>query len=377
MGLLSNNSATHKLTDITRGMQHAASTTTAMLAQQYLYMLEQYFDAGADGTYNAKTVSVHLPDNKVVTVPLISLVQPKGLALENMKVALSIKIDSADVKDATHPMDGSQATRSSFKVELSPKGDKGEKRKSDIIDIEMEFKAFDPPEGIMRAIDQFARYITPLDRGSMEEEIKPDKVDSVLASLRSALSNNNVMKLLEKYGYDRKRLQYAIDLCGKVRACEKEYAAVKSEAQQARETAHARYAVTFRIAQMAFQENQDAYPELQLSKIRTETDKLWYSQANNFYRTLLGSDEYSSKMAEFGYEESTLEDELDLVKQFNDIDAKKRELASIPERTELSQWMDQFRGIAKLALQEKSELLDALFPGISILMTLTKGRGRQ
>ena len=36
--------STSMLTDITRGMHHAASTTAAMIAQQYIRIIDQFFD---------------------------------------------------------------------------------------------------------------------------------------------------------------------------------------------------------------------------------------------------------------------------------------------------------------------------------------------
>ena len=43
-----------KLTDITRGMHHAASTTSALLAEQYIQLLNQFFDSEEYGSLKAK-----------------------------------------------------------------------------------------------------------------------------------------------------------------------------------------------------------------------------------------------------------------------------------------------------------------------------------
>jgi len=153
---------TQKLTDITRGMHHAASTTTAMIAQQYIMMVDQFFDSLPDGSIRAKMAKIFIDDNNYMLVPLVSLVAPKGLNLEKMKVHMSVQISQAEIKDATSEYDNSAADRTSFTVTLSPKSRGGERRRSDVVDIEMEFSATDPPEGIMRLIEQYTNRILPV-----------------------------------------------------------------------------------------------------------------------------------------------------------------------------------------------------------------------
>lgn len=152
-----------QLTDITRGMYHAAAATSNMIANQYLYLLDQFFDKNDEGGLDAKMVRVDMTDDTYMMVPLVSMVAPKGLALEQMKVNMSVKIDESDITAGTHEFDDCKATRSSFKVELSPKDSKyRERRASDIIDIEMTFSAGDAPEGINKIIDEYMNLIEPL-----------------------------------------------------------------------------------------------------------------------------------------------------------------------------------------------------------------------
>jgi hypothetical protein len=158
------------LTDVTRGMHHAALATSNMLANQYLYLLGQFFDEDESGQMRAKMVDVQIDDTHSMKVPLISMVAPKGIVMDKMKVAMSVRMEEADVKDATHDLDNSSATRASFKVQLSPRSDGGALgRQSDIIDIEMEFSAIDPPEGIMKVIDEYVNLITPYEINKIPE----------------------------------------------------------------------------------------------------------------------------------------------------------------------------------------------------------------
>lgn len=153
---------TQKLTDITRGLYHAASTTNAMVAQQYILMIDQFFDRLSDGTLQAKTARVAVDDQHYMNVPLVSLVAPRGLALEKMQVRLTVKMEDAKALYATSKADNSQATRSSFTVSLSPKSDGRECRHSDTVDITLDFVASPPPEAVMRIIDQYANQIQPV-----------------------------------------------------------------------------------------------------------------------------------------------------------------------------------------------------------------------
>jgi hypothetical protein len=149
------------LTDITRGMYHAASTTSAMVAQQYIRMIDQFFDKEDDGSLSAKMVKINLGDNHVIMIPLVTLVAPKGLTLDEMKVHMSVQISETKAKLATDLADDSSATRTSFNVVLSPKTNiLG--RKSDVTDIEMIFKAGEPPEGVMRIIEEYSNMIKPI-----------------------------------------------------------------------------------------------------------------------------------------------------------------------------------------------------------------------
>jgi len=150
------------LTDITRGLYHAGATVNSMLADQYIALIDHFFDKNADGKYSAKEVVLNLPDKTVVHLPLISLVAPKGLILDKMHVALSVTMSDVQIKNATSELVKGEMSRASFKVELSPKHKNKDRRDSEVVDIDMEFKACDPPEGLMRVLDHFYQSVVPL-----------------------------------------------------------------------------------------------------------------------------------------------------------------------------------------------------------------------
>lgn len=153
------------LAALTRGIHHAAASTYSMLAQQYIQMISQFFEQKKDADGNlklfAKMAYIKINDTTETAIPLISLVAPKGLALERMKVNLSVRIEEMSAKQATIDEDKVDIDRLSFKVSVSPRSKKGERRASDITDIEMEFSAGEPPEGVMRLIDAYTNLVDP------------------------------------------------------------------------------------------------------------------------------------------------------------------------------------------------------------------------
>lgn len=158
-----------KLTDLTRGIHHAASTTQAMLAEQFIRMFDQFFDAEEDGSLTAKMVRIQHPGDpeRFIMVPLISLVSPKGILMNRMEVEMSVRIEEAYSKKATDHSDNSGATRTSFKVSFAPKsGLLG--RRSDLTTIKMIFETNEPPEGVMRVIEEFTNGIEPRTKEQLE-----------------------------------------------------------------------------------------------------------------------------------------------------------------------------------------------------------------
>ncbi|MDE1460751.1 DUF2589 domain-containing protein [Spartinivicinus poritis] len=155
------------LTNITRGMHHAAMTTTSMVAQQYVRLFEQFFDRedpkDPDSPLKAKMVEIKLGDNHSMYVPLISMVAPKGIVMDRMKVAMSVKMEEIELKKATSADNAEQMRRGGFTVSFqSNKRGKGDGRYADEIEIDMEFQAIEPPEGIMRVIEEYTNLIGPV-----------------------------------------------------------------------------------------------------------------------------------------------------------------------------------------------------------------------
>lgn len=158
-----------QLTDLTRGLHHAASSTQVMLFHQFVKLLDYFFEKDGD-KFKAKMVEVE-DDDATYKVPLIALVRPSGLLLKRMEVEMSVHVDEVTVKKIVHKTleNGDEApTRGSFKVTLAPPS-KGIGRSSETTDIKLVFEADEAPEGVMRLIDEYTnRFIEPI-KGKQDE----------------------------------------------------------------------------------------------------------------------------------------------------------------------------------------------------------------
>lgn len=161
------------LDEIARGMQHAAASANQLLAQQYTRVLDTFFDSDGNGLLTARSVDVELDAEHTMPVPLVALATPRGLALEKMVVHLTVRGDFAEAM----PVDGGDH-RARFHVTLAPPskraGDAGSReRDTEHIDIEMHFTALDPPDAIMRVIDEYTHRLVPRPkRGNRTDEEK-------------------------------------------------------------------------------------------------------------------------------------------------------------------------------------------------------------
>lgn len=146
------------LTDVVRGMAHAVMAADEIQDQQYIRLVNRYFTQNDDGTLSPRLVKMRHPVTKeVVAFPLIRFVNPSGLGLDELKVEMSVRMKHAGVKETQHAAnEGGKVTRGSFGVEIAPKGRRSSnKRAEDVLDIEMTFRASDPPEGLNRLYEAF------------------------------------------------------------------------------------------------------------------------------------------------------------------------------------------------------------------------------
>lgn len=147
----------HTLSDIARGVQHAVNTAQEILELHYVRLLGRYFDEDN----NPKMVRLRTAQDTIVEVPLISLISPHELKLDELTMGLSLRIDETKVKRIPRK-EGEPIERTSFQISVGGgnTGD-GAVRDHNMIDIKMVFKSGDPPEGVSRIVEEFTKKIVP------------------------------------------------------------------------------------------------------------------------------------------------------------------------------------------------------------------------
>lgn len=148
------------LEEITRGMQLAATSANQLIAHQYMQALDPFFEHMDDGSLMPRTLIMQLDEKNHFELPLVALATPRGLMLEKMKVHLTVRTDGVEQMPAG--MDSGQDNVSRFHVSMSPASKDGEGRDSRHVDIEMHFTVLEPPESVMRLIDEYTNRVIPM-----------------------------------------------------------------------------------------------------------------------------------------------------------------------------------------------------------------------
>jgi hypothetical protein len=147
--------AGHTLSDIVRGIAHAVEAANEIGDVANLNQLQTFFVRNDDGTVSAKTVRVKIDDGHYMDVPLVGLVNPGSMEMEETEVRMCVRMTHTEIKDHVHAASETmKVQRASFQVALT--GVKpGES--SDVIDVTMKFKKAAPQEVMARAMDEVAR----------------------------------------------------------------------------------------------------------------------------------------------------------------------------------------------------------------------------
>ena len=149
------------LSDIIRGITHSAVSAHDIVDQQFQKTVQKYFDVDAKGVFHAKFARVAVSDTQYMDVPLITMIDPKQLQLDEMEVRLGVRLTKAQVKQAVKsaaddPDKGT--TRSAFNVSLVSANPN---HRHDVIDVTMKFKRADAVEATSRLNDELCSNLTP------------------------------------------------------------------------------------------------------------------------------------------------------------------------------------------------------------------------
>ncbi len=194
--------------------------------------------------------------------------------------------------------------------------------------------------------------------------------------LDNADSSDEIKKMMKPYGYDEQRLKEGRELLKKVQSLQHEkeneygrqYQATQALAQ-ARDQANKVYMRLVKIARVALKDNMAAMMKLGLFSSRKASYSGWLAQAKLFYGNLLTDDAAMATMARFGVSGDALKEGQALLdKVEHAYSEQKKEMSEAQQATAdrdqaidaLNDWLSDFIAIARIALEERPQLLEQL-----------------
>jgi len=194
--------------------------------------------------------------------------------------------------------------------------------------------------------------------------------------LTNATADQTILSALSAFNYTQEKIAAGSQLLERVfqadaqntKAYGEQYAATQTVEQEYQE-AYKPYMTSLGVARIAFKNNTDAQNALVLKGKRAGNLSNWIHEAEIFYRNILATGAYLSRMEEFGRTRSMIEAEYKEVKDVqNAASVQKKETGEAIESTstrnaimaELDSWMSDFIGIIRIALQDMPDSLTKL-----------------
>lgn len=209
---------------------------------------------------------------------------------------------------------------------------------------------------------------------------RSESIDEFLTRARVAIDNGlgstQIQAALSLYGYTAEKIQEGKVMCdtavATVQQRQAEYGdqiAATETLNQTLATAKTTYIPFVQVARIAFKKDPGMATQLALNGKRKQSLSGWLEQAKVFYSNTLGSPAAVAKLAEFGITEEKLQSgqaEVVAVEAANS--AQETEKGEAQQATKvrdeaidvLDDWLDDYLGIAEVALAESPQLLEGL-----------------
>jgi len=203
-----------------------------------------------------------------------------------------------------------------------------------------------------------------------------DRLLAAQVAIDNALSDTEVQTFLAEYGYDNDRISQGKTLLENTQQLhqqqQKEYGdqfAATDALNKSWADANVSYMRFVKIARIALKSDHAAYKKLDLTGNRKQTLSGWLGQAKQFYLNALSDKDVLEKMANFGITQEKLEAGKQLVEATETANAKQeKEKGEAQQATlerdkvfdRLEDWLSDFLAIARIALEDKPQLLEKL-----------------
>jgi hypothetical protein len=132
---------------------------------------------------------------------------------------------------------------------------------------------------------------------------------------------------------------------------------------------YGRYMVTVKVVRVAFRKRTDMLAKLKVTGERKRSLSGWLNDARIMYANILDTPEALTVMAQYGYSPEKLADELAAVDEVELLHSKRLAEKGEAQQTtverdkaidELCNWYSDFRAIARIALFDTPQLLEAI-----------------
>lgn len=195
-------------------------------------------------------------------------------------------------------------------------------------------------------------------------------------TIDNALNNPTILSHLSEYGYTAPRLRAGRALYEAVTAAQLTQQAAQGEQVSATaalntawKAAKESYTPHLKIARIAFKDRGGIATELALTGRRKKDLASWLAQASQFYTNALANEQTLTGLAQYGITDKKLkaaQAKVTALAAANALQKKRKgEAKSATEKrdqclAELRSWLSDFRAVAKIALAENPQRLEAL-----------------
>jgi hypothetical protein len=210
----------------------------------------------------------------------------------------------------------------------------------------------------------------------MDGKIIATKLHNIENAISGALDSPEIQTKLSAFGYTSERIVKGKQLLDKalslmttnVKKYGSQYGAT-DEQDKFLEATYARYMVTVKVSRVAFKGQTDMLTSLGVVGERPRSLSGWLRSARILYSNLLEMPEALQVLTGFGYTAERLQEELHDVEEVERLHIKQLSEKSAAQQStqrrdealdELCNWFSDFRAIARIALYDDPQLLEAL-----------------
>jgi hypothetical protein len=188
-------------------------------------------------------------------------------------------------------------------------------------------------------------------------------------------NNSEILERMNKYGYTEERISEGEELLKNARGLvahhSEEYSdqyVATAELDKSRTSAYSDYIITLKVVRVAFKNQPGKLPDFNATGRRKRSLAGWLNDARVMY-TNLQAPEALEVMTQYGYTAERLQEEHQKVETVAQLHSKRLlETGDAQQSTQerdvainkVCNWFSDFRAIARVALFDKPQLLEAL-----------------